>query len=150
MDWYSILIQRNLKNMMHSKNNAGFTLLETLFSLVIMALVLSPIFLVQGTVAQRVGRFARHIEKMMQAKLFLVEAPITVAKTPNQTTLEKKVESTTLKFELKKMGDDSAFKKIKNLYRQQVVFEWNELGKPQSDALVLFVYKPESAKKEQA
>lgn len=137
--------------MIHFKNKNGFTLIETLLALAIMAMMLLPIYLLQGSAVRNTYRYARQVERIMQAKLFLIDTAITNIKESKNLSFDKKIKdpATDLKFEQKKIGENSVLKKFNNLMMQQVNISWTENRVRKSDALVTFVFRPETQKKEE-
>jgi len=136
--------------MIHSRNKNGFTLVEVLVSLAIVALVLTPIYVTQGTVLQRVGHYARVLDRFMFADLFFVDSAIALGKDAKQMTLEKKIDTplTFLTYEFKPMPDASPLKKFKDLYLEKVTIRYDEAGRKYRDELVSFHYRPEKKSKE--
>jgi prepilin-type N-terminal cleavage/methylation domain-containing protein len=120
----------------------GFTLIEALLSVAIMAVVMTPIFILYNNLFQTVGTSQASVERIMYAHNFLVEserAKIT------KTTLsaEKKITrpATTLRFEHIKVPADSALSKLNNLYLDKVVIEWQDGRTKRTDTLVSAVYE---------
>ncbi len=134
--------------MIHFRNKAGFTLIEVLLSLAIIALVLTPIFVVQGTVLSRVGRYARMIDRFMQSQLFFVNSSIAVSAEAKSTTLEKKIDVplTFLSYEFQKLPDSSPLKNFKDVYQEKVTIRYEDDGRKYLDSLVSFRYRPEEKK----
>jgi prepilin-type N-terminal cleavage/methylation domain-containing protein len=134
--------------MIRSKSKA-FTLIETLVALAIMAMVLAPIFITQGSMLYHVSRLTRHVERMIQADLFLQESIIKSVKEAKDLHTEKDIQSphTHMVFEAKKISDDSPLKKYPDLYTQRVTLTWQEDKVKRTDALLTFIYKPEPPKK---
>lgn len=136
--------------MIRSKAN-GFTLIETLVSLAIMAMILTPIFITQGSMLYHVSRLARHVERMIHADLFLQESAIALLKETNDAHKEKDIQSlhTHMVYDAKKVADDSPLKKYPNLFMQRVTLTWQEDKVKRADALLTFIYKPEPPKKDE-
>lgn len=123
-----------------------------MLALAIIALVLTPIYVVQSTVLQRVGRYARMVDRFMQAKFFLINSGINVAKDAKQVTLEKKIDAplTFLTYEFQKLPDTSPLKNFKDIYVEKVTLKFEDGGRKQMDSLVTFRYRPEQKEKEAA
>ena len=60
--------------MIHSKNRSGFSLLETIAAMTIVAFVVSPLVIMQGTALRRVMRDSAHMERIFLMRNFLLEA----------------------------------------------------------------------------
>ncbi|MFI5332706.1 MAG: type II secretion system protein J [Candidatus Babeliales bacterium] len=129
---------------------SGFTLIETLVALAIMATVLTPIFIAQGSMVYHVSRLTRYVQRMIYADLFLQESAITALKETKDVHLEKQMPfpQTQMVFDAKKVSDDSPLKKYPDLYVQRVTLTWHEDKIKRTDALVTFLYKPEKPKQE--
>lgn len=136
--------------MIRSNNSLGFTLIETLLALAIMAMVLAPIFITQGSMLYHVSRLVRNVQRMEFADLFLQESVIASLKESKDTRVEKQIPSpaTQMVFAAKKPADDSPFKKYNDLYVQRVTLTWQEDKVKRADSLVTFLYKPEPPKTE--
>lgn len=137
--------------MIRFNNNSGFTLIETLLALAIMAMVLTPIFITQGSMLYHVSRLMRHVERMVHGELYLQESIIAAAKETKDVHQEKDATqpSVHMVFDAKKVADDSPFKKFPDLYAQRVTLSWQEDKVKRTDTLLTFLYKPEQPKKEE-
>ena len=130
------------KKQLHTKS--GFTLIEAVLAVAVMALMLVPLFVLQSSKMQRSVSLSRMFDRLMQAQLFFVQASSKAPAQAHQFTLEKKVTKpeTVLRFERKNLPDESPLKKFEGLFLEQVTFEWNQGKSKKVDAIVQYRYKP--------
>jgi prepilin-type N-terminal cleavage/methylation domain-containing protein len=136
--------------MIHFKNHNGFTLIETIIALAITALVLTPIFIMQSMIMQRVSRDSLNFDMMIDCKALLHEARQKQEPDAQEFTLEKLGTEfgAQVKYELYKGVDQkSSLASLPGLHREVVTVEWTELGQKQQERLVTFVYKKPEQKK---
>ena len=129
--------------MIHFKNN-GFTLIEALISLTVMGVVLTPIFMAQSSIFQMVIRRTQAIDRIIYAQSFIIEVRRAIPKDAQQFVQEKKINkpATQLKYEIKQVSTESAFKDVPNLYKEQVTIDWQQGRNKQSDMLVQYIFMP--------
>lgn len=128
--------------MIHSKNNDGFTLIEVLLALSLMAMILTPILITQSSIMVSVGYFSGIFRRINIAKNYLVVA--------HKNSLEDKKTGqssiddppTTLTYKQDKVSGVIA-KQFKDIYRETVRIEWTEDNRKHEDMLVSFIFKPE-------
>lgn len=134
------------------KNHSGFTLVETLAALAIFALVATPIFVLESSLAQRVVKSSRHAEMMLEAKKFLYDTHIALQKSGQEPQVtEKGISQKNLKLRYvpKKVASNSSLKSVYGLYNERVIFEWTDAQGKQSDALVAYRVVPPQEKEKQ-
>ena len=128
--------------MIHFKNNDGFTLIEVLLALSLMAMILTPILISESSIMLSVGTFTGQFQRIIAAKNYLIHA--------HKNTLEDKKTGpssidnppTTLTYKQDK-ASGAITKKFKDIYRETVRIEWTEGTNKRQDLLVSFVFKPE-------
>lgn len=128
------------------KNHKAFTLIETMFALAIAALVLTPLFILQGTMLQQVSRASNKIERIIFiATQFMWEAKLKMPPDAQTFTLEKKIDDplTFLKYEVIPLPEKSSLAQINSLYRERVVISWEDGTTKRESELINFIYKPE-------
>lgn len=133
--------------MMHSNKTQGFTLIETLLALVVMGLMFAPLFVTQGSILQGVGRNSRLYERIVAAKNFLVQSNFALAHGAKQRTLEKRIENpdARLVYTRSELSSDSRVgDRFQHIVVDRVAITWDDAGTSRSDALVMFVYNPET------
>jgi len=86
--------------MIHSKNHSAFTLIETMFAIAIAALVLTPLFILQGTMLQQVLRASDKIGRIFLAQQFMYEARRAMPVGTQTFILEKKIDTPTTFFKI--------------------------------------------------
>jgi prepilin-type N-terminal cleavage/methylation domain-containing protein len=137
--------------MIHSKNHkSGFTLIETLMAMAITGLVLGPIFIMHGTILQRVNRGSIAFELILYCRELLFEARQKQEPDAQEFTLEKPVLEfdATCRYELEKGVDQkSSLVSFEGLHKESVTVNWTQEGKKKQERLVTFVYKKPEQKK---
>jgi len=134
--------------MMISKSSKGFTLIETILAIAVMGLVLSPLFITQGTLVQSVARMSRRLGRIFYAKNFMLTARRSTQSDSGQRTVEKKIEDpeTTLVYQTKKIGSNSTLESH-DLFLETVALRWQEDAQPRDDMLLTMLFKPQHKKK---
>ena len=133
------------------KSHNGFTLIEVLFSMMIAGLVLTPIFLMFGSIMNRVNKSSRAYDYIILCKNFLSEARQKQESDAQEFSLEKKENAfdATLTYSLDKgMDQKSTLKALQGLHREIVTIAWQENGQKKREQLVSFVYKKPEQKKQ--
>jgi prepilin-type N-terminal cleavage/methylation domain-containing protein len=119
--------------------NTGFTLIEAMLAIAIIAIVMTPLMITQGTVVQAVANISLRLQRIFFAQNFYTESQAQ-ADDQKKFALDKKVESpsTQLAFERKPVDSKSALAKINNLVVDRMQASWSEHNKKQKEVLVLF------------
>lgn len=132
-------------------NSSGFTLIEVLLSIALVAIVLGPIYILQHTIFNNTVRATDAVDRMFIAYSFLLDAQKQKAAGAQQKKITKTIADpkTELKYEIKELGGDSSLsKRFNHLYVEQVSYNWSTLGLPYSDAYALIVFEPPQEKEE--
>ena len=134
--------------MIHFKNHSAFTLIEAMFAIAITAIVLTPLFILQGTMLQQISRASHKIERIFLAQQFMYEAKRATPLDTREFTLEKKIDSPTtfLKYEIKPVPPQSSLAQINDLYIEYVTISWKDETHQKQNKIVNFVYKPKHKK----
>jgi len=134
--------------MMHFKNHSAFTLIEAMFAIAITAIVLTPLFILQGTILQQTSRASHKIERIFLAQQFMYEAKRTMPLDTREFTLEKKIDNPTtfLKYEIKPIPSQSSLAQINDLYIEYVTISWKDETQKKQSKIVNFIYKPKHKK----
>jgi len=128
--------------MIHFKNKNGFTLIETLLALSIMAMILTPVFISQNNIMVSLGMFRDRFRRINMAKNFLVHAHRNNLE--NKATPSDMIDDPPTKFVYtREQASGSISKQFKDIYKETVRVEWPENNVTRQDSLVSFVYKPE-------
>lgn len=133
--------------MIHSKNRSGFSLLETIAAMTIVAFVVSPLVIMQGTALRRVMRDSAHMERIFLMRNFLLEARRETAS--GATTFEKTVPTpnTQLRYQLMSPQANSSLHAMKGIQIERITATWREVGKETQDMMVTIKYiEPETPK----
>jgi hypothetical protein len=136
--------------MIHFKNKSGFGLLEAVVSMVIVAFVMTPLLMMQGSIVERVGGYSRRMLHMFYAKNFLCDTRQTFKADTTQTTAEKIMTDPAIKmtYVREPVSFASSLKSCKGLCREQVTTSWQVGRRSVRDVLVSFVWVQETDKKE--
>jgi prepilin-type N-terminal cleavage/methylation domain-containing protein len=146
--------------MISFKNNhqpyiPGFSFLEVIIALAIVSLVFTPIFIAESSILRTTFRSSWLIDRVMQAHSFFFDAQRASAPDTQQITVEKRVQrpATILKYTVHKVPDNSVLRTFKDMYIEQVTFEWTpELADTRNrtqlnrDRIGTYIYKPASTK----
>jgi|SRR5579872_2853247 hypothetical protein len=127
-------------------HNKGFSLIEAMLAVTMMAMILAPLLMLEGLVFDGVTRISEQFRRSLFAHNFLYQAVREQPIKAREFNLEqrKDLPPTNLRYKLKKVGD-GVFKNQANLYRQEVTMMVN--GKEQ-DSLVTYIFKPAEPKNE--
>lgn len=127
--------------MIHSKNLKGFTLIEVLLALSLMAMILTPILISQNTIMFSVGYLKGQLERIILAKNYLITAHKNILE--NKQTGPRSIEDpqTTLTYKQEKSSGVIA-KNFKDTYREKVIIEWTENNIKHQETIVSFLFKP--------
>ena len=134
--------------MIHFKNHSAFTLIVTMFAIAITAIVLTPLFILQGSILQQVSRASHKIERIFLAQQFMYEAKRAMPLDTREFTLEKKIDNPTtfLKYEIRATPLKSSLAQINDLYIESVAISWKDGTQKRQNKIVNFVYKPKHKK----
>lgn len=140
--------------MMHFKNHKffkpGFTLIETLLALVIVGAVLTPVFLLFGTITQRMNRATHQLYALLQGKQLLYEARQKQEPAAHEFSLAKRFEESEVdaKYVLhKSVNQQSSLASFTGLHKEDVTMTWKEMGQDRTVNLIAYVYKQPEQKK---
>jgi len=124
--------------------------METMLAMVIIGIVLTPIFILHGTIMQRMNKSSKQLYGFLSGKQFLYEARQKQEPGVHEFTLEKKIEEsgTDLKYVLQPSVDPkSVLASSEGLHKEVVTVSWMNQGKQQSEQLISYVYKTPEQKK---
>ena len=127
--------------MIHSKSNNGFTLIEVLLALSLMAMILTPILISENSIMLSVGNFRGRLDRITMAKNYLVHAHKNALEDKKTGPMTVEDPQTTLTYKQSKASGPTA-KVFKDIYRETVTIEWTEGNDKRRDVLVSFVFKP--------
>ena len=136
--------------MIHFKSHKdGFTLIEVIMALAITGLVITPIFILHGTILQRVNRGSIAFDMFLYVKALLVEARQKQNPDAQEFTLEKSIAefNTTTKYVLSKIDQKSSLASLVGLHQELVTINWVEQEEKKQETLVTFTYKKPEQKK---
>ena len=135
--------------MIHSKNDAnGFTLIEVLLALSILGMILTPLVLNQGRFLGRIALQSTLLYRTYLGEKFMLDSYVKFEQDNSQRKATKSVDDpkTTLSFKITEPS--STIKKLfRDLYKQEVTIEWEEMGTKYKDNLVTFLFAPELEEK---
>ncbi len=130
--------------MMRSKNRKkGFTLVEVLFALAILGSILTPLILNQTRFLGRVIFQSELIYRVFASTQYMVESFMKFEQNSKQRTATKTIDNpqTTLKFNIAEPRE-SIKKSFPDLYKEEVVMEWEEEGKTSKHNILTFIFVP--------
>lgn len=132
--------------MIHFKSD-GFTLVEAIIALVVMALILTPLYVLQTTTIIAVTHRSLLLDRLLYAKTMLINARRAMPKDARTFEQEKKSQKpvTNMKYSLKELPAESIVKKIPNLLLEQVTMQWKEEGKTYNETVSMIIFKPTSS-----
>jgi type II secretory pathway pseudopilin PulG len=137
--------------MIHSKSHKyAFTLIEALFAMTIAGIVLSPIFIMFGTISNRVNRAAREFDILLLGKNMFFEGRQKQDAHAQEFSLESKDKDfdVDLRYSLEKSeGQQSIFAQLPGLHKEMVTISWQEQGQKRQEKLITYVYKKPEQKK---
>lgn len=122
----------------------GFSLVEVLLTLAMVALVVTPIMIQQSALVRNADRISRKTKAIEQAQLFLYETQAQIQPGVMEHSAEKTVEGIypiTLQFKRMPVGAKSDFGNFSNLVQDTVIASWDESGTPMREPLVTFRYQ---------
>ncbi len=141
--------------MIHSKNShgvGGFTLIEALMAITILALIITPLFILQGSILRNVTYFSQRLRRVFLAKNFLFEMRIEAEKQQAEQAfaLEKKIDEplTQLAYKREKLSKKSALSSLEDLYVERVTATWEQQGQQLTQEIVSIVHKKPKPKEE--
>jgi prepilin-type N-terminal cleavage/methylation domain-containing protein len=134
--------------MIHFRNNKpAFTLLEVLMALAVFAILITPLFITQGTVVKNVASNTRLVQRIFLAENMLIDARAQDSQA--QTfTFDKKIiaPETQLNYSRNPVEKKSVFQIYNGLVTEKVSMSWSDMGQKREDSIVTFLYKPERKK----
>lgn len=131
------------------KSEFGFTLVETLITMAIMTLAITPIFLTYNNLMISTSQKSLLIERMLHAHNFYYDAHKKFIDNEelHQQHLEKDP-ATTLIYTATKLPERSSLSKInENLYLEKITLEWKDGNIKKTDTLITYYCKPTNLKK---
>lgn len=136
--------------MMNFKSKTkGFSLIEVLLAFAIVALVLTPIFITQGSLLTSVVRRSYNMARIFFAEQFMINSGFSLSPDNITVTIEKKLDNpeTFVTYTVKAVSPESPFAKLPDLYVQKVQLRWQQENQERKDYLVSFLFKPKPPEK---
>lgn len=128
---------------LHRNNSGGFTLIEVVLAVAIVGVIMTAVFVAQGSAMYAVNRISQVLRRVYAAEQYMLEK-----RAENVNGVEVKSDqkiitypAATLAYKLEKT-DNPSLKAFKDIYREEVVISWKEQRVPRTDALVSFSFKP--------
>lgn len=137
--------------MIHSKNhnNQGFTLIEIMFALFMVATVLSSILNLQDVVFTSVVNSSRRLQRMFMIKEYLFNRLFDEEQSDKtQETITREKPLTTLDYQEKKVAEKSSLAKLPNMISLTVTASWISSGNNKTYSMKKFVYKSKEETKD--
>jgi prepilin-type N-terminal cleavage/methylation domain-containing protein len=124
----------------------GFTLIETMLAIALIAMVMTPLMVTQGTIVQAIARISLRLQRIFFAENFFIEARAD-ADDQSKFSMDKKIDlpNTKLVFERKPIDAKSSLAKIDNLVIDRIQASWQDENKQEKEVLVSLQYiQPQS------
>ncbi len=127
---------------MHSNNNAGFTLIEAMLAMVMIAIVFAPLFIMQGSIIQRMYRSTQRMRRMLYADTFLQQARKQVKPGTTQLVFEQKLDDplTYFTYELKPVSKDASTGDVYQLHVERITARWQEDAQKEQEMLITYTF----------
>lgn len=110
-------------------------------ALAVASFGLTMLFVTQGKLLEQVARMVQRWDVAVELSTMLIEASETAESSRNN--IEKEARGATLQCTVKKIGENSSLKKIKNLRLVQADARWQVLGFEQRSTLMSALVEPE-------
>jgi len=129
--------------MMHSRSR-GFSLVEVMIAIGIIAIGLTPALLLQNMVLTRVHRMGTRLNRVFLAKQFIFTAREKRGEGVDEFYLEDQEESpkTKLLYRSEPVDSEAKFDGLRGLYSERVVLSWQDGTERQRENLVTFGFEP--------
>ena len=129
---------------MHFKNKQGFSLIEAMLAIAIVALVLTPMFVLENNVFDGVARMAQKFHRLLFAQNFLYVAQRQEPIESTKYSLERKEDKplSTSRYTLSPIAKQSSLAAVKRLYKQEVEVKGLSRTSPKATT-IKFLFKPE-------
>ncbi|MFZ5953867.1 MAG: type II secretion system protein [Candidatus Dependentiae bacterium] len=128
--------------MIHFKSKHGFTLLEVLVSVMIVAMIMGPVFLWQTGVFSRTYQASGELNRLFIARNFFINSHLQFL---DQQAAQKEEASKNpammMKYELKKVPANSAVAKFKDIALETINISWKEGKNKYTRRLVSFEHR---------
>ena len=126
------------------KNRSGFSLMEVLLTMALVAVVGTPIMIQQSALMRGVDRASRLAMMIQVAQLFLYETEVSLQPGTVAHEVRKKLDDayeTELHFKRTAVAAQSAYGNFSNIVQDQVVCSWMESGQKRQETLIFFLYQ---------
>lgn len=126
---------------MNIKNNRGFSLIEVLLAVAIVAMVITPIFILQASAARAVGRKAKLYDRIVAGYSFLIECSFIPKPRENDA---KKIDQPVveLRYAATEPSGKSTLAEIPHLMVDRVTINWLERTAKKEDKVIAVRYQP--------
>ena len=124
--------------------SSGFTLVEVMIAIGIIAIGLMPALILQNMVLTRVNRMGMHLHRIFIAKQFMFTAREKRGEGVSEFYLEDQepYPKTKLLYRAEPVDGEPRFDGLRGLYSERVVLSWQEGTERQRDNLVSFGFEP--------
>jgi len=130
--------------MMSFRNKSGFTILETIVAMGVVAGVVTVLLMMQSAVLQRAARVSDRIERVFLLRTFLNEARSKTQPQALQAQYEKEIPNppTQLKYQRTLPAAQSVLAASKGICIERVTAHWRRSGEQLTEMLVTTTYIP--------
>lgn len=125
---------------------AGFTLIEVLFTLIILASVLTPLIVWQGTMVRAIQRYSGQLDTLFALRTFFLDARMQAMEKGEKTfslTQEDKASGAKLSYVMRPIEKDEALRKFKHVKKELLTVPGKAGEKGSGEMIISFVYKPD-------
>ena len=125
-------------------NNSGFTILETIVAMGIVASVVSVLLMMQSAVLQHTARVSDRLERVFLLRTFLNEARSKTQPQAVQAVYEKDIANpqTHMRYERTPPRQQSVLVSSKGICVERVTAQWQRSGEQHTEMLVTTTYIP--------
>lgn len=122
----------------------GFTLIESLMATAVMAILLTPLLVTQGTILQNLVRAGANLQRIFLAQNFLIDARIEAGES-RKFSYEKKIEEppTQFKYQVEPLAKKTSIKDVEGLVQERVTISWDMGKQKNQEVLIAYRYQPE-------
>lgn len=131
--------------MIHSESNQGFTLVEVMISVLIIGTALTAIMSTQSVMLLSIKKITEQFSRIVLAKNFLYQTRLAEKKSANSKI---QTPETSFKYTQQK-ASGSIGQHFKDLYREQLSWEWTDGSKKYTDTIVSLIFKPKKQEEAQ-
>lgn len=138
--------------MMNFNARQGFSILEVIIAMGIVASVVTLLLMMQSSLLQRTKALSDRVERMLLLRPFLQESRQKTAHNKQEASYEKEVSAlqTKLMYRRTRPPENSVLHTAKHVYLETVLASWQSGGTVLTESLVTTTYIPPTLNKEKS